>query len=563
MTTKITLSCPVAYFFPTKTYVMGRIFRYLICLLLLTDHIRAQVIYERTYPHEFPSIRIPIELSDTSTFSLGTNSECNGIQSRHIDVIGNELPENILYEEGFSSGYHWIGHDSILIWVESGAHDVGPDSFRVYVWTPNAITKILSFRLPFDLSPERRYGAYLYTPDRLLYEKWDTLYAKNLYTDVLEDSLVISGILHIIEFEKAILVLSDVQSPLLLDDHLNILYEWDDLSSLPFNIYEAVVLDSFLVGKAGLNPTSIANVNVYDEVQQVIDLSGYFDQIQDIQSNKNTLFVKGIFNGELYVLKLNSEFSVVEISTLDMPELDKEMSFHYCPDRVYACGYDGLANYKANYRMSYKYIEPIPIKYLDIALDSMWVDSVYKYPEEHHLPAKLYFSATIRNLSSETIHAYTLHWEETPVFWCDPGVYPWPVEGRNIEPGEVDTFSFQTWSYAVAQGSTYVEKFFVQHANHHFDDDTTNNSFDLIHIVSSTDNPTPSSITVFPNPFTDVLSTTLPSSGAKLVLYDQVGRIVSKGEDRLSHLGELPVGIYFLQIQSGNAIATTRVVRVE
>ncbi|MBP7240237.1 MAG: T9SS type A sorting domain-containing protein [Saprospiraceae bacterium] len=540
---------------------MSRISLCIICFLCLTYQVRAQVVYERTFPYEAPSIQIPIELSDTTTFSLGSNSYCGGIGTRHIDQSGNELMGNLFGAEAFSSGYYWIGHDSVLIWAEEGAMDVGPDSFRVYIWTPDSINKILSISVREHLEDTRRYGAYMYTADRLVYEKSDTLYTKNLYTSIVEDSLIIPYLYHIIEFEKNILVFSDMQSPLVLDNELNIIYEWDNLASLPFNM--GVVLDSFLVGRAGLNPTSIAIVNVYDEAQQVIDLSGYFDQIQDIQSNKNMLFVKGIFNGEPYVLKLNSEFSVVEISTLDMPELDKEMSFHYYPDRVYACGYDGLANYKANYRMSYKYIEASPIKYLDIALDSMWVDSVYFWPEEYHLPANVYILATIRNHSSETIHAYTVHWEETPVFWCDPGVYPWPMEGRNIEPGAVDTVSFQSWSYAVAHGATYVKRFFVQHANHHLDDDITNNSFELIHIFSSTDNPSSSPISIFPNPFIDVLSTSSTSVSVKMVLYDQMGRVVSIGQDQLNDLGSLPPGIYFLNVQTSGSIATMRVIKME
>ena len=183
---------------------MRKNFNYLFCLFFLSSQISAQVIYERTYPDEFPSIQIPIELSDTSTFSLGTNSECNGIQSRHIDVNGNELSDNVLYAEGFTSGYHWIGHDSILIWIENGSYDVGPDAFHVYIWTPNEISRILNLDLYHGYTAAEGYGAFLYHADRLVYRKIDTLYTMNLSTTLIEDSLIVFGISQIIELEKSI-----------------------------------------------------------------------------------------------------------------------------------------------------------------------------------------------------------------------------------------------------------------------------------------------------------------------------------------------------------------------
>lgn len=534
---------------------------FLFCLLSLSFHICAQVIYERTYPDEFPSIHNPIELSDTSTFSLGTNDECNGIRSRHIDVRGNELSDNIVYAEGFSSGYHWIGHDSILIWVEHGAHDVGPDSFRVNVWTPNEMKEVLSVGVPFDFSPERRYGAYLYAPDRLVYEKWDTLYTKNLYTEVLEDSMIISGIRQIIEFEKAILVLSESQSPLVLDEHLNNIYEWVDLSSLPFAISDAVVLDSFLIGKKDMDPTSIVNVNIYNEVQQEIDLSAYFDQIEDVQANKNMLFIKGVFNGESFVLQMNEGFTVISFTKLDMPSLDKEMTFTYYPDRVYAWGFDGLSGYNANYRMSYTYIEPGPVKYLDVALDSVWVDSVY-FPNLDFLPALVYIVARVRNLSPEPIQSVTIHWKEE-ASWCNPEVHSMSYDGLSINPDDVGTVTLATWSYAVAHGIPFIKTFLAEHGNHHFDLDTTNNSFELNYLLSSIGELIPSSISISPNPFTDNLQTSVSDESIQLDLYNLTGNKVSTGFGRLDNLDQLLPGIYFLQIQSGKSIIVERVVKVE
>ena len=540
---------------------MSRFFLYLIGFVLLTDLVNAQVIYERTYPYEFPSIQIPIELSDTSTFSLADNSICGGVGSRHIDVTGNELMGNKFGAEAFSSGYYWIGHDSILIWAEEGALDVGPDSFRAYIWTPSEINKILSIGVRYNLAPERRYGAYLYTTDRLVYEKSDTLFTKDLYTSMVEDSLIVKDIWHVIEFEKSILVFSESEPPLVLDNHLKVIYQWDEPSSLPFNIYQGVVLDSFLVGKQALQPTSIAWVNIYNEAQQAMDLSIYFDQIEEVQANKNMLFVKGIVNGESFVLQLDNTFSVVGITQLVFPPLNKELSFQYYPDRVYAWSYDGLANYQANYRMSYKYLEASPINYIDIALDTMWVDSVYKYPEEYHLPAKVYISATIRNLSSDTIHSLTLHWEEPPIFWCDPGVYPIPFDGLEIIPGGLDTLSIQTWGYSTADDTPFFRRFYAQHANHHLDQDPTNNDFELNYVISSIGELSSTTISVFPNPFNEFLQISDGTYAIQLYLYDQTGRMVSKGNGRLDNLGNLPAGIYFLQIQTGSSLAVKRVIK--
>lgn len=228
---------------------MSRIYIGIICFLFLMDHVDGQVVYERTYPFEFPSIQFPIELSDTSTFSLGTNNECGGIGVRHVDKSGNELEDHAFWAEAFSSGVYWIGHDSVLIWAEEGAYDVGPDSFRVYIWTPVEIRKILSSDIRNQFSNTSRYGAFLYSPGRLVFEKTDTLYTKNLQDDQVEESLIIPGISRILEFEKSILVFSQTGAPVLLDDQLTEIIKWQDTTSLSFNINEACVLDSFLVGR--------------------------------------------------------------------------------------------------------------------------------------------------------------------------------------------------------------------------------------------------------------------------------------------------------------------------
>jgi Secretion system C-terminal sorting domain len=528
------------------------------CFFFLSTPLISQVIYERTFPHEFPSIHFPIELSDTSTFSLGTNSDCGGIGSRHIDVNGNERMGNRFWAEAFSSGYYWIGHDSVLIWAEEGALDAGRDSFRVYIWTPDEINKILSIGIRDDFSNSPRYGAYLYSPGRLVYEKTDTLYTKDLSSGQVEDSLIFPDIYHIIEFEKSILVFSDNESPLLLNDQLEDIYEWQDPSSLPFNISESVVLDSFLVGMEESNPLSLGVVNVYNESLAHIDLSSYFDQIEEIQSNKNNLFVKGISNGEHLVLQLDNKFTFVDLLSIAFPELDKQMTYQYYPDRVYAWGYDGLANYRANYRMSYKYLDAGPIEYRDIELDTMWVDSVYTYAEHYLI---VHISSVVRNLSPETIHSYTMHYEEIPIFFCDPGVYAGSFDDLTIEPSVTDTLSFQVWTYQY--GSTFSRRFYVHHGSYHLDDQAGNNNFFLVHLLSSSHEPVLLTSIVYPNPFTDFLQVADVSESIQMDLYDQTGRMVSSGYGRLDNLGRLPIGVYLLQILDGNSISVRKVVKVE
>ena len=537
---------------------MNRIYLCIICFCFLMDHVNAQVVYERTFPFEFPSIQFPIELSDTSTVSLGTNNECGGIGVRHIDALGNELEEDAFWAEAFSSGIYWIGHDSVLIWAEEGAYDVGPDSFRVYIWTPAEIRKILSSDIRNQFSNPRLYGAFLYSPDRLVFEKTDTLYSKNLQNDQIEDSLIIPGIISILEFEKAILVFSQTAAPLLLDDHLTEIIMWHDTTSLPFSINEANVLDSFLVGRSGFTPNAIAIINVYSETKGEVDLSPYLNLVEDVQVNKSHLFVKGVLNQEHYVIELDGQFQIVEIHKIDFPDLDFDLTYRYFPDRVYAWGLNGLARYNANYRMSYKYKDPHPVEYIDIALDTMWVDSVVNYAPQYFV---IYIKAVVRNLSLQVVHSVSMHYEEIPIFFCDPGVYGGTFEHLNIQPNETDTVSLVLFAYQV--GSPYTQRFYVHHGNHHLDEQSANNDYNLVHILSNSTMPLSSSYQVYPNPFSDILRTSIASDGVELVLYDQTGRIVSQGNDQLNDLRWLGSGVYYLRISNGISTSIQKVVKVE
>ena len=518
----------------------------------------SQVVYERTYPFEFPSIQFPRELTDASTFSLGDNNECGGIGVRHIDAAGNELEDHSFWAEAFSSGVHWVGHDSVLIWAEEGANDVGPDSFRVYVWTPDSVQKILSVDIRQTPSSSSRYGAFLYSPERLVYEKTDTLYTINQSTQQIEDSLIIPGIAFVHELAKAILVISNDNTTVLLDEHLNEIKQWQNSTVLPFNIVEAGVLDSFLIGLTGFSSTTVPIFNVYTESQREIDLSSFLDHIDEVQVNKNQLFVKGSYHNELYVLQLNQHFDIVTFQNLEMPNLNFDLNYRYYPDRVYAWGLDGVSKYRANYRMSYKYVEPSPVDYIDIALDTMWVDSIDSHIEHYRV---VYFSAVVSNHSFQTVHDYTMHYELIPVWWCDRGVYGLIVENRTILPSASDTISLSLFTYPF--GSTYTQRFYIHHGNHHLDEDTSNNSFQLVHVVSSSEDLLSSPQLVYPNPFTNALYAQEGSDSADMRLYTQEGKLVATGRGHLENLDKLPSGMYILRTLTSGSLQVNKVIKSE
>jgi len=174
----------------------------------------------------------------------------------------------------------------------------------------------------------------------------------------------------------------------------------------------------------------------------------------------------------------------------------------------------------------------------------------------------VYIVARVRNLSPEPIQSVTIHWKEE-ASWCNPEVHSMSYDGLSINPDDVGTVTLTTWSYAVAHGVPFIKTFLAEHANHHFDLDTTNNSFELNYLLSSIGELIPSSISISPNPFTDYLQTSVSDEGIQLDLYNLTGNKVSTGFGRLDNLDQLLPGIYFLQIQSGKSIIVERVVKVE
>ena len=122
---------------------------------------------------------------------------------------------------------------------------------------------------------------------------------------------------------------------------------------------------------------------------------------------------------------------------------------------------------------------------------------------------------------------------------------------------------FWVHSWEIAMSKPFIRKYFVQHGNHQLDSNSTNNVFEFFFLISNAEEPIPTSLEVYPNPFTDFIKVSERSDLMQLNLYDQTGRLVSKGLGQLTDLGALPTGIYFLNVQTGSSNATTRVVKVE
>lgn len=534
-------------------------------VLFIASQIQSQVIYERTYPDAFPSIEFPVELSDASTFSMDNlDNICVRFGSRHIDAHGNEIKSNSISAEAFSSGYHWIGHDSVLVWYEQGSWDVGPDSFHILLWTPEAITKLHSRHAYYDIPPFRRYGAFLYSLEQIVFQISDTLYVKNLITQMIDDSIIISGISTVLEFKEGILVIRTNELPILINKDLDQVYTWHTIADFPFDSVLWVALDSFIVLIDQNNPTSIQIINVYDESIQQLDLSSYLSRIEDIQSNKGFLFVRGNSGDDPIVLQLAENFQMVKASAVDIPDMNGITTLRYFPDRVYAWGYQGLGHYKANYRICYAYQDPSPVHWVDLKLDSMWIHSIKIVSPHNPIYADLGISCKITNLSPDTIRRASLHHNlNDPYGTCFTGVEVIHLGNLNILPGATDTIQFQSYSSTLAQSNMLKRHYYLEHGNHHLDGDTSNNAFNMMYVLTSTRPLQKEVIHVYPNPFTEVLHTTGILSGVDMILYDQSGRLVSRGYDQLTDLGWLSDGFYFLRVSSDDFILMYSVVKVE
>ncbi len=537
--------------------------RNFICVIIIFSfafQIKAQVIYERTYPNAFPSIRHSIELSDTSTFSLDRADICNSLLIRHIDKSGNIVDTLSFGAEAFLYGFHWIGHDSVLVWVEHGAHDFGPDMFFIKLWTPQKITTLLSEEVPRSFVQGRTYGAFLYRENQLIYEKSDTFFLRNLLTGENDWMIFLPGVTDVIEFENSILTISNNQRPRLYDQDLNQLATWQNYPDFYLDTSLVVVLDSFWIGKSPTLPSALDIVNVFTESVQHIDVSQFLDSIQDIQTNQGYLFVSGMFEGINQVVQYDKSFELVQVRQLDVPTVKESMELRYSPARVYAWAIDGIGGYKADYRICYAYTDPYEIESFDISLDSMWISSIENFPGF----SKIQISLIVKNRSTEVLKRFTLHHDKNePEGNCFSGTNARNFGNLNVDPEQTDTVSFIDYTTSFAHDYPLHRIYFVEHGNNHLNADTTDNSFDLWHILSNANAAVELDVNVYPNPFTDFLRVEQASGTAQLYLYDLTGKLVFKGQNPLNGLSGLPTGVYLLQIIDGNQSNQQQVVKVE
>ena len=205
-----------------------------------------------------------------------------------------------------------------------------------------------------------------------------------------------------------------------------------------------------------------------------------------------------------------------------------------------------------------------PIQYVDIALDTIWVDSVTgPHPHDHII--LIYLKAVVSNRSNDTVQSYTMHHEEVFEHFCFDGVNLHAYEHQKIETNKSDTIRFQLWTY---RAMYFQRRVYVHHANHHLDTLLFNNSFLVNHFLSSSDDLTGKQIVIYPNPFTNqtVLQTYKVLTNATLALYNSLGQQVKQlnninGQTVTLNRDNLPSGLYYLQLtQDNQTIATDKIV---
>ncbi len=537
----------------------------------MASQVKAQVIYERTYPNAFPSLKDAIQVSDFSTVSFSNNSTCYFAGWRQISPTGSIIKEGGLAGESTHSlKYNQIAEDSVLVSCRVGPLDFDMyNYFKVALWTPDSMTTLVLDSLSLNYwddcewcNTPIHYEAFLIHDHHLLYQKGDTVFSKNLITENVEFQETFSYISKIYPIKDGVLIFTEGLPPTYFNSRIEQIRALISLDNYPF--YGSLVsLDSFLVGRIFNNPTTLHAVNAFNENARDIDLSTYFTQIDSLVVRGDILLVTGINSTNRNVLQLNKNFEVIDENVYVIPDTVHSWELSFYPDRLYAWRTDGLSAYKADYRIAYAYLDPQPVTYVDLELSSIAVDSVFYWPPDYHLPANLFLSAYIINHSLDTLHSLTVHHEEAFFVGCDPGVYPRHMKDLQVPPGDTAIVRFTTYSWEVAMNQPFMQTFYVQHGNYHLDSDTTNNAFELIYVISSTEETAPGSITAFPNPFTDYISVSELSESIQLRLYDQHGGMVANDLNRLDGLRKLPAGNYFLQIISGRSIAVKRVVKVE
>ena len=544
----------------------------LLCIFFIVSQVNAQVIYERTYPNGFPSLKNAFELSDSSTVSFANNATCDFAGFRHISPTGSIIDEGGLAGESTHSlETEQIAKDSILVSCRVGPLDYpGTNYFQVVLWTPNAMTTLVLDTVHYNYWEDYEWGntpihydAFLIHDHHLLYQRGDTVYSKNLITGTVDYKETFTYLYNIYPVQDGIIIYWESNPPTYFNSRLEQIKTLPSLNSNPF-VGVVVSLDSFLVGRKFGMPTSLHAVNAFNENSRDIDLSAYFTLVDSLVVRGDILIASGR-NGDMrYALQLDRNFDIINGTPFVAPDSIYPWVFSIYPERLYAWRIDGLAGYGANYRIAYPFLDPKPITYVDLSFYDITVDSVYYWsPGDPSAPVILMLSAYIINKSADTLHNLTIHHQEEPFHSCDPGVYPSHFKDLDTPPGDTAVVTYSLGVWASEAEHPIIRTYYVQHGNHHLDSIRIDNSFTLNYLISSAEAPVHTSVSVYPNPFTDFLRLYDISESSQLILYDQTGRLVASGYEQLDNLGSLPVGIYILQVIADHSSSLNRVLKVE
>ena len=536
----------------------------IICIFGYSPIVFTQVIYERVFSPVYPSIEHAFQLSDLSTVSFANNSQCNSAAYLHIDKQGVKISSGgISSGSTHSLGVRPIGWDEILVWFREGPDDYdGPNYFKIGLWMHDEFVTLVRDTSLFNIweDSEIVYEAYLFQNDKIVYRKGDSLYLVQVSTQQLLNKVAIPEFSIVHPFLDYIVVFDYVGKPVVFSIDLDEVAYWNN-NQHPVSSYESMALDSFLIGIITQEDATLHVVNGLTEESFDLDLSGYLTHIEDIQVNTDGLFVKGKKDDVDYLVQLNWQFQVFNETVVDLPDIPGPFTYTYYTDRMYAWKADGLSAYRANYRISYQYPDSNPIRFVDISLDTIWVDSIYYWPPEMHLPAKLFLLARVTNHSKETVRSFTLHFESTQTIQCDPGIYYGIIEGLSILPGETEIIPVSTWSWEVAENEPFFRTYFIQHANNHLDSNWVDNYFQFSYLLSAIHPVIEINLSIWPNPFHDYLETS--EDFERLRMYNSLGHVVSTGINRLDNLASLVPGTYYVQALKDKKSFFTRVIKVE
>lgn len=539
----------------------------IVLLQLFSFEVNGQVIYERVYDYSSPSIEYPFILSNKATFSITTYNStfCQSFGYRVIDTLGNEISVGGLSNESGHSFYtQRIGKDSILISFRDGPHDYpGDNFFKVKLWRPDSVITLVLDTVAYSIGEDEDllYQGFFLLNNKVVYQKVDSFFVKNITNGVIEKKLVIPLTSQVIPLDSNLVIWADTNKPIVLDAALNQVYSWQGVGQIQ-GFYPSIHLDSFLIGHYNGLPTKLVAVNAFTEAEIIIDLSSFGSSVDKVRIDDHLLIIQMRTVSGYEVLILDNSFTIVDQYAITLtPELT-DLSIYATSVFIYAWRLDGISSYKANYRICYQNDNAEQIHYVNIGWDDMWVDSVYYWPWEMHLPAKVFIFGVVRNFSSDTIHDFVVHFQDKLFAGCDDGVRATFFTGRNIAPGETDTVFFQTYSWELYEGKPFIREYYIQHANYHLDSAIADNQFTVVHFPEELKVIADEDLQVFPNPFTDFIAAASQNNSLELELFDQMGQMVSQGKDQLNDLSELPVGIYFLQIHTGQQILVKKVVKV-